>query len=259
MPSLALIILLLAPPPEALPPIPDADASAEARSAAQAENTAGFRAWKAGRHVQAARHYRAALGLDPAYHLARYNLACVWARLGKSTDALAILAAFKAKGCTECLARVERSRSDPDWKTLWKDPRYQAIAGAAPSPVEAAARAVEAAFLTGKSPELKDFLGTKPVVTQNICSVCDDDMPTPTRAVPPAELAKWLGQWAKLAHSAEDMGEVIGFEGMTCDATCCRTRPRETLMHMTQYLERVCVEPAADGKVTLTAIDVMGG
>lgn len=252
MPLLSLVVALLA-----LPPITEAPASAEIRARAAAENTAGFKLWKANKQVAAWKRYEAAVALDPSYHLARYNLACVWARLGKSVDALAVLADFKAKGCEECLARVERSRTDPDWKSLWKDARYVAIAGA-PSPAEAAALAVEAAFLTGKSPELKEFLGKKSIVMKDICSVCDDDMPTPTRVVPPAKLAASVGKWAKMARR-EDMGQVIGFEQMSCDATCCSTGPRETLMHFTQYLQRVCVEPTGDGKVQIVAVDVMGG
>ncbi|MEZ4473858.1 MAG: tetratricopeptide repeat protein [bacterium] len=107
-----------------LPPIGEIAPDADRGRDAQALNVQGLRALGRGDRVGAAELFEAAVRLDPAYHLARYNLACMYALLGRDEDALDILAAFEAAGCEDCRARVARAGTDPDWASLRDNPRF---------------------------------------------------------------------------------------------------------------------------------------
>lgn len=95
---------------------------------------------RAGKLAEAIAIYKRALAVDAGHLLARYNLACALVRIGKPRYGLALLASFQNIDCGGCRERLVRARADDEWKTLWGDPEFEAIAAlpAADSHVEIA-------------------------------------------------------------------------------------------------------------------------
>jgi Tetratricopeptide repeat len=101
-----------AAPAPAAPPPPGGAERAAADSLLRAGNWAG-----------AAAAYERADALSPLPPLARYNLGCVYARLGRTDDALAALETVAVTGIVD----AGQLGSDPDLASLRGDPRFEAL------------------------------------------------------------------------------------------------------------------------------------
>jgi len=80
-------------------------------------------------YVEAIGFYKEALELWPGYIGARYNLACAFALVGDKERGLGLLKQLKEEGCVKCRQRVQKSRSDTDFQTLWDDDDFKSLAG----------------------------------------------------------------------------------------------------------------------------------
>ncbi len=246
-------------PPTGLPSLTKRAGDDAASARARAQNTAGFKAYKAGKLEEAARQYEAAVRSDPQHILARYNLACVWNKLG-DTRGLGVLTTFKRVGCRACLERLRRARVDSDFADKWDDPEFKAItAERAPGPTTVAdvARAVERAYLAGDHAPLAPFLsGTIEMV--RVCTVCDPPDDRRTTAMSAARLPGAIDR--ERGRRDGDEGPFFnGFESMRCDAKCCVAN-RETIMHQNTYLDRVCAMPQGAGKtLRLSLVEIADG
>jgi hypothetical protein len=77
-------------------------------------NTKGYRLFKRGKFAGAIALWEKALLFDPAHLLARYNLACGYARLGQRKRALAELQQLRRSNCISCLNLLLKARGDRD-------------------------------------------------------------------------------------------------------------------------------------------------
>jgi hypothetical protein len=251
-----------APPPgTGLPGYTAQEAGPDAQKQATEANRAGFRAYRKGDLTAAAAEYERAVRAHPGHALARYNLACVWARLGQAERALAALRELREAGCPTCLARVAGAPADEDWAALKADPRFVAVTQgvvvpAGPGEVSAA---LERAFTTGKVEALSPFLsdeGTVEVVT--VCSVCDPPEDRATKKLARGALVKHIARAANHGGDEENAPYFNGFERPKCDDTCCRAHP-EMLMHNNLFLEEVCVRRGPDGAPKLSRLVLIDG
>lgn len=241
-----------------LPPLTEPVAGRAAAAKARAENSAGYKAYKAGDLPEAARRYEAAVRADPQYILARYNLACVWNKLGDAR-ALAVLKTFRDSGCPGCLERLTRAASDTDFADKWADPAFKALtsAVAAPKPTVAdVARAVERAYLAGDHAALAPHLDGA-IEMVRVCTVCDPPDDKRTHKLPAERLRAAID--AELSRHGDDDGPYFnGFEAMECKDGCCAAK-RESIMHFNTYLDRVCAAPDAQGRLRLKSIEIADG
>lgn len=88
--------------------------TAAAHRRAVAANTQGWRYFNAGQLPRAALRFRDAIGLDPDYVLAHYNLACVSSRLREAAVAVDELRWLAASADPLAKAKLDKGASDPD-------------------------------------------------------------------------------------------------------------------------------------------------
>lgn len=91
---------------------------------ASALNRQGLAARKGGDAVKATALYREAIGADPRYAPARYNLACELARARDADGAMAQLDALLAMGTPDARRFAAVARHDSDFAPISKDPRF---------------------------------------------------------------------------------------------------------------------------------------
>lgn len=108
-------------------PGPVADAASRRR--ASAANRAALAQHRAGDYARSAAGFEAALRLDRGDAMARYNLACALARLGRVEAAIAELQAIRDAGCARCAGRLRAARGDPDFASLRAVPAFVAVVG----------------------------------------------------------------------------------------------------------------------------------
>lgn len=235
--------------------------SPDAHKQATEANRAGFRAYRKGDLAGAAAEYERAVRSHPGHALARYNLACVWARQAQADRAIAALRELREAGCPTCLARVAGAPVDEDWASLKTDPRFVAVTQgvvvpAGPAEVSAA---LERAFTTGKTEALAPFLsddGTVEVVT--VCSVCDPPEERATKTYTRPALVKHIARAANHGRDEDIAPYFNGFERPKCDDDCCRER-RDQLLHNNLFVEEVCVRRGPNGAPKLSRIVVIDG
>jgi hypothetical protein len=95
--------------------------------AAALANKAGLARNKVDDLPGAVAEYVRALEADGSHVLARYNLACAFARMGDAR-AKAVLGQLAAAGCNACLGRVAAAPDDPDFAALKDDPELREMA-----------------------------------------------------------------------------------------------------------------------------------
>lgn len=142
-PEPAPLPVVVIPPTDApAPPVPSAEPpdggqpQTASRQRAKALNTQGYRAYRRGDYRQAHRLYQEATREDPGYDLAWYNLACMEALRGDSTQTLQALARYRdLKPSDDLLARIQ---GDEDFEMLRRDAdflrRLALLEGAQPPP-----------------------------------------------------------------------------------------------------------------------------
>jgi hypothetical protein len=110
--------------------VPDlVDEAVDAKSAAKAEkhNKRGYKHYRKKRYEKAEAEYLKALTLNPRLIKGRYNLACLYALMGRHDDALGLLGQLKSLGCVYCMDRLTRVMADPDFKSMKSDSRLKAL------------------------------------------------------------------------------------------------------------------------------------
>jgi len=110
--------------------VPDlVDEAVEAKSAAKAErhNKRGYKHYRKKRYEKAETEYLKALTLNPRLIKGRYNLACIYALMGRHDEALGLLGQLKSLGCVYCMDRLTRVMADPDFKSMKGDSRLKAL------------------------------------------------------------------------------------------------------------------------------------
>lgn len=262
VPTAAPVSAATAPPPgTGLPTFSAMEPGPDARKQATEANRAGFRAYRKGDLAGAATEYERAVRLHPGHALARYNLACVWARRGQAERAIAALRELREAGCPTCLARVAGAPADEDWASLKADARFVSVTQgiqvpAGPAEVSAA---LERAFTTGRTEGLAPFLsdeGTVDVVT--VCSVCDPPDERATKKLARAALLKHIAAAANHGGDEESAPYFNGFERPKCDDDCCREH-RGQLLHNNLFVEEVCVQRGPGGAPKLSRLVVIDG
>src|SRR5205823_9793031 len=77
----------------------------------------------------------AALTADPGNLIARYNLACVYNRSGRSPQGLRLLLEIgTAQGCDDCMKVVDHARWDDEWQSQWPEEVFWRVLDAEQSP-----------------------------------------------------------------------------------------------------------------------------
>lgn len=106
---------LVAALPKTVPGVPDLEGTTDPakQKAAKALNAQGI-ALHGKDPAGAEAKYLAALAEDSGHLLARYNLACVYNRTGRTQQGLALLVQLSAADCGECIARAAW---DDDWQS----------------------------------------------------------------------------------------------------------------------------------------------
>ncbi len=120
---------------KSVPGVPDLDhnppKSEWHRKAAKTANNKGYRHYRKKRYRKAMVYWKRALKLRPAHTLARYNLACGYALIGKPENALRLLEQIKANAdderCWLCKKQLNHARGDNDLSSLRGNPRLVKI------------------------------------------------------------------------------------------------------------------------------------
>lgn len=73
---------------------------------------------------EASSAYVQAIEADPGHIFARYDYSCLLNISGAAHEGIAILAQIKEAGCTVCLGRLIRARSDSEWKSSWNNSEF---------------------------------------------------------------------------------------------------------------------------------------
>lgn len=92
-------------------------------------NGFGYRAYKRGDHLKATERYEEAVGLDPRFETALYNLACMRALAGRRDDALRDLERLRDMGTAAALEKLAKAPRDPDFRDLLRDPEFRRLTG----------------------------------------------------------------------------------------------------------------------------------
>ncbi|NOY91882.1 MAG: tetratricopeptide repeat protein [Deltaproteobacteria bacterium] len=107
-----------AQPSYATPPMSTERAGRVERVAAHRLNMRALRVHRSRHFSRAAGLFTAALYIDPADAVARYNLACALAQMGQLEPALALLQELANSDCSRCRERLRRARVDQDLRAL---------------------------------------------------------------------------------------------------------------------------------------------
>ena len=106
------------------PAVPALDAAGQRR--ARNLNTQALAAHKREAWPEAIALYIEALNADPSFVLARYNLACAYARANEREAALVVLEQLRAGSCEACRRQLAFAARDKDLEALWSDARFRA-------------------------------------------------------------------------------------------------------------------------------------
>lgn len=112
-------------------PIRTEPASERARQRARDRNRDGMQAYNRGDYEAAADEFVSALEADPYFDLAKYNLICQLALLGRTDDAIEHLDELSRWDSPEVAERMSRALVDEDLISLRDDPRFRIITGQA--------------------------------------------------------------------------------------------------------------------------------
>lgn len=113
--------------PRTVEPTAAERAAARRRREAQAVNRRGLRQARRRRYAEARALFARALELYPDYAAARFNLACMLARLGETDAAFDALEALYDETCPRCMEFLGRVASDEDLASLRDDARFEEV------------------------------------------------------------------------------------------------------------------------------------
>jgi tetratricopeptide (TPR) repeat protein len=112
-----------------LPTVTPRKPSKGAEAKAKKLNGQGFKAYKKGRYAEAVQSFQDALGQDPFYVKAKYNLACNLSLLGDADGAVQQLLELQSWDSPEARAHFQQARSDRDFERLHNDNRFRRMVG----------------------------------------------------------------------------------------------------------------------------------